>query len=185
MTGLSDFPDLAEIKPDVLNVARPAFVYEGAKRAQALVPHRLAEPFEALRDASDAMLTAKGARPRMILANLGPIAAFGARATFAKSLFEAGGVETLGNDGIADATEAAAAFKASGARLACLCSSDEIYSASAKEAARALRAAGARVWMAARPSKRDGTLREAGVVHFIYAGCDALEALGEAYRQAA
>jgi methylmalonyl-CoA mutase len=185
MTGLSDFPDLAEIAPEVLGVARPTFAYQGAARVAPLVPHRLAEPFEALRDASDAMLTAKGARPRMFLANLGPIAAFGARATFAKCLFEAGGVETLGNDGFADATEAAAAFKASGARLACLCSSDEIYSASAKEAARALRAAGARVWMAARPSKREGPLREAGVEHFIYAGCDALEALREAYRQAA
>jgi methylmalonyl-CoA mutase len=185
MTGLSDFPDLAEIAPEILNVARPAFAYHGAARIAPLIPHRLAEPFEALRDASDTMLAAKGARPRIFLANLGPIAAFGARATFAKSLFEAGGVETLGNDGFADATQAAAAFKASGARLACLCSSDEIYSsASAEETARALRAAGARLWMAARPSQREGPLREAGVEHFIYAGCDALEALREAHRQA-
>jgi methylmalonyl-CoA mutase len=184
MTGLSDFPDLAEITPEVLDVARPAFAYHGAERIAPLVPHRLAEPFEALRDASDAILKTKGARPRMFLANLGPIAAFGARATFARSLFEAGGVETLGNDGFADAAEAAAAFKASGARLACLCSSNEIYSASAEEAARALRAAGARLWMAARPGEREGPLREAGVEHFIYAGCDALEALREAHRQA-
>ena len=184
MTGLSDFPDLAEITPEVLDVARPAFAYHGAARIAPLIPHRLAEPFEALRDASDAMLKATGARPRMFLANIGPIAAFGARATFAKSLFEAGGVETLGNDGFADATETATAFKASGARLACLCSSDEIYSASAEETARALRGAGALVWMAARPGSREGPLREAGVEHFIYAGCDALEALREAHRQA-
>jgi methylmalonyl-CoA mutase len=130
------------------------------------------------------MLAATGVRPRVFLANLGPIAAFNARATFAKSLFEAGGVETLGNDGFANAEEAARAFTESGARLACLCSSDEIYAASAEDAARALAAAGARVWMAARPSEREAALRAAGVKNFIFAGCDVLEALREAYRQA-
>src|SRR5579872_6031407 len=183
MTGLSDFPNLAEIKPEVLPVAPPSFVYDGPARAAPLAPHRLSEPFEVLRDASDAMLAATGVRPRVFLANLGPIAAFNARATFAKSLFEAGGVETLGNDGFANAKEAARAFTESGARLACLCSSDEIYAASAEDAARALAAAGARVWMAARPSEREAALRAAGVKNFIFAGCDVLEALHEAYRQ--
>jgi methylmalonyl-CoA mutase len=184
MTGLSDFPNLAEIKPEVLPVAPPSFVYDGPARAAPLAPRRLSEPFEVLRDASDAMLAATGVRPRVFLANLGPIAAFNARATFAKSLFEAGGVETLGNDGFANAEEAARAFTESGARLACLCSSDEIYAASAEDAARALAAAGARVWMAARPSEREAALRAAGVKNFIFAGCDVLEALREAYRQA-
>jgi methylmalonyl-CoA mutase len=184
ITGVSDFPDLAEIKPDILDVARPAFAYEGEAHAPPLAPHRLAEPFEALRDASDKRLVDRGARPRIFLANLGPIAAFNARATFAKSLFEAGGVETLGNDGFADAAAAAAAFKASGAALACLCSSDEIYATTAEDAARALRAAGARVWLAGRPGERAARLRAAGVENFIYAGCDALAALRAAQEAA-
>jgi methylmalonyl-CoA mutase len=184
MTGLSDFPNLSEIRPEVLSVARPSFSYEGAARVEPLKPHRLSEPFEALRDASDAMLEATGVRPRVFLANLGSIAAFTARAMFAKSLFEAGGVETLGNDGFADAAEAARAFTESGARLACLCSSDEIYAASGEGAAQALKDAGAHVWMAGRPGERETALRAAGVENFIFAGCDALEALQEAHRQA-
>lgn len=184
MTGLSDFPDLAEIRPETLAAAPPRFAYPGGARCAPFVPRRLAEPFEALRDASDARLQAKGARPRVFLANLGPIAAFNARANFAKSLFEAGGVEALGNDGFADGAEAAAAFKASGAALACLCSSDAIYAAIAEAAARALRDAGARVWMAGRPGEAEARLREAGVETFIFAGCDALAALRAAHEQA-
>ena len=126
LTGVSDFPDLAEIKVETLAAARPAFAYPGQQRVAPLAPHRLAEPFEALRDASDAALIRDGARPNVFLANLGPIAAFSARATFAKSLFEAGGVEASGNEGFSNAEDAAKAFRASGARLACLCSSEEI-----------------------------------------------------------
>ncbi|MES1152011.1 MAG: methylmalonyl-CoA mutase, partial [Dongia sp.] len=51
-----------------------------AIRYPALAPHRLAEPFEALRDASDKMLAATGARPKIFLANLGTIPEFTARA---------------------------------------------------------------------------------------------------------
>jgi methylmalonyl-CoA mutase len=184
ITGLSDFPDLAEIAPDVLLCARPAFAYEGAPLATPLVAHRLAEPFEALRDASDARLRARGERPKIFLANLGPVAAFNARATFAKSLFEAGGVEAIGNDGFPGGAEAAVAFMASGARLACLCSSDAVYLSMTEPAARALRQAGARVWMAARPGEREAAWRAAGVENFVFAGCDALAALREAHRQA-
>ena len=181
LTGVSDFPDLAEIKVETLDAARPAFTYIGEKCAAPLAPRRLAEPFEALRDASDAALLRDGVRPRIFLANLGPIAAFSARATFAKSLFEAGGIETLGNEGFAGAEDAAKAFRASGARLACLCSSDEIYATMAEGAARALREAGALVWMAGRPGEREATLRDAGIVEFVYAGCDALGALQHAH----
>jgi methylmalonyl-CoA mutase len=181
LTGVSDFPDLSEIKVETLVAARPDFAYAGELRAAPLAPHRLAEPFEALRDASDAALARDGVRPRIFLANLGPIAAFSARATFAKSLFEAGGIEALGNEGFASAEDAAKSFGASGARLACLCSSDEIYATMAEAAARALRDAGALVSMASRPGAREADWRAAGVEDFIYAGCDALAALRRAH----
>ncbi len=42
----------------------------------ALAPMRLAEPFEALRDASDKWLASRPARPRVFLANLGTLADF-------------------------------------------------------------------------------------------------------------
>ena len=48
------------------------------------------------------ILARTGTRPRIFLANLGPIAAFTARATFAKNFFEAGGIEAITNDGFSD-----------------------------------------------------------------------------------
>jgi methylmalonyl-CoA mutase len=66
-----------------------------------------------------------------------------ARATYAKNFFEAGGIATVTNDGFANRDQMAAAFKASGAALACLCSSDEVYAGEAEAAAQMLRAAGA------------------------------------------
>ena len=62
---------------------------------------RLASPFEALRDRSDQIRKDKGARPKIFLANLGTPADFTARATFAKSFFETGGmIRRILNSGV-------------------------------------------------------------------------------------
>jgi methylmalonyl-CoA mutase len=79
---------------------------------------RLAEPFETRRDASDRMLAQTGARPKIFLANLGKLSDFTARATFARSFFEAGGIEVATNDGFANHDGMIAAFRRSGAKLA-------------------------------------------------------------------
>lgn len=140
--------------------------------------------FEALRDAADGRLEATGVRPRIFLANLGPIADHNARATFARSFFEAGGVEALGNDGFADSQDLAEAFSASGAAAAVICSSDTHYAAAAEESARALKAAGARaVFLAGRPGEHETPWREAGVDHFIFVGCDVLATLTALHRE--
>jgi methylmalonyl-CoA mutase len=131
-----------------------------------------------LRDASDRILAATGARPKIFLANLGRLADFTARATYAKNFFEAGGVEAVTNDGFTTGADMLAAFKASGARLACLCGSHEVYEAEAVGAAEALRASGAaHVYLAGRPGPSEATLRAAGVGTFIYIGCDVVETL--------
>jgi methylmalonyl-CoA mutase len=144
---------------------------------------RLAAPFEALRDRSDQMLKHRGARPRVFLANLGTAADFTARATFAKSFFETGGIEAVDTEGFTDPAALAAAFKASGADLACLCSSDKIYAGLAAAAGKALQAAGANhIYLAGRPGEQETALRAAGVENFIFAGGNALTILQEAWR---
>ena len=144
---------------------------------------RLAAPFERLRDRSDEILKAKGARPRVFLANLGTAADFTARATFAKSFFETGGIEAIGSEGFADPAALSAAFKASGAALACICSSDKVYAERAEDAAKALQAAGAKhIYLAGRAGEQEQALRAAGVNEFIFAGGDALAALQQAYQ---
>jgi methylmalonyl-CoA mutase len=181
LTGTSDFPNLSEEAVAVLDVAPVRAAPANPPLFEPLPSIRLAEPFEALRDASDRMLASAGARPKIFLANLGRPADFTARATFAKNFFEAGGIEVLGNDGFADRETLAAAFKESGTKLACLCSSDEVYARDAIASAQALREAGGAVWFAGRPGAQERALTEAGVVGFVFAGCDALAALRAAY----
>jgi methylmalonyl-CoA mutase len=179
LTGTSDFPDLDETPAAVLDVAPVPLPKEAAAAvtAEPLPRIRLAEPFEQLRDASDRFLAKTGARPKIFLANLGTPADFTARAAFARNFFEAGGIEASANDGFASHEDMVAAFRASGARLACLCSSDEVYGRDAANAANALDHAGAtHIYLAGRPKEREA-LRAAGIGTFIFIGCDALELL--------
>ena len=169
-------------------VASTPALNNGAQRGRmiaitypALKPNRLAEPFEALRDAADKTLAATGTRPKIFLANLGTLADFTARATFAKNFFEAGGIEAVNNDGFKTYSEMIAAFKASGAKLACLCSSDAVYEAQVMKAAEALAQAGAtHMYLAGRP-KDPTPYKGAGIGTFIFVGCDILATLKAAH----
>ena len=183
LTGTSDYPNLDEAPAAVLGVAPVTPPKEAATTltTDALPRIRLAEPFEALRDASDRVLAKSGARPKVFLANLGMLPDFTARATFAKNFYEAGGIEAVTNDGFKNRTEMIAAYKASDARLACLCSADKVYADEAAEAAKALSAAGAIVHLAGRPGENEKNWRQAGVRDFIYMGCDALSTLQSAH----
>jgi methylmalonyl-CoA mutase len=194
LTGATEFPNLHEAHVAVLD-AKPAALApsgEAAIKFDALSPMRLAAPFERLRDRSDQILKEKGARPKVFLANLGTPADFTLRATFAKSFFETGGIEAVEFLPSREAPsplpkgevkDLAAAFKASGAALACLCSSDKVYAGQAAAVARALQAAGAKhIYLAGRPGEQEAALRAAGVNDFVFAGGDALATLQEAWR---
>ncbi|MQX35171.1 methylmalonyl-CoA mutase family protein [Roseospira navarrensis] len=170
----------ATIKGATLGELARASTQEGARTIEIapLPSYRLAEDFEALRDAADEMLEGTGARPCLFLANLGPIAHHTARATYARNLFEAGGIECLTNTGFSDAESCAEAFRDSGARAAVLCSSDKVYADMAEDAARALKAAGCAVLhLAGRPGEKQAAFEAAGIDHFIYMGCDVLGTL--------
>ena len=182
ITGTSDYPDLAEAPVKVLDVKQATSAPSPAAIGFPPLPRiRLAEPFEKLRDASDRALAATGARPKVFLANLGTLAEFTARASFAKTFFEAGGIEAVSNDGFKNRDDMIAAFKTSGAKLACLCSSDEVYGKEVAQAAKAIIAAGAaHIYLAGRPKEQD-KLRVAGVGSFIFVGCDLLATLTAAH----
>jgi methylmalonyl-CoA mutase len=186
LTGASEFPNLHEAEVAMLDAKPIALAPYGETKFKfdPLLPMRLAAPFEALRDKSDAKLKSTGARPKIFLANLGTPADFTARATFAKSFFETGGIEAIDTTGFADPETLVTAFKASGATTACLCSSDKIYAGHAAVAAKALQAAGTKhIYLAGRPGEREAALRAAGVGDFIFAGGDALAMLQDAWRR--
>jgi len=165
----------------VLDVPRSEAKPPSPKTFEVLAPVRLAEPFEALRDKSDAILAKTGARPKVFLATLGKLSEFNARAMFAKNFYEAGGIDATMSDGFRDQAAMIAAFKDSGARLACLCSSDKIYADEAAAAASALKQAGATVLLAGRPGEHENAWNKAGVTTYIYAGCDVLATLRAAH----
>lgn len=171
VTGVSEFPLLSEA-PVVRDPAP-------ARSGGGLPVVRRDEAFEALRARSDAHLAAGGVRPKVFLAALGPAAAHTARAGFAANLFQAGGIEPVHDPVTVDAASAAAAFAASGARVACICSSDALYAEQAAPVAEALKAAGARwVFLAGRPGDLRETYEKAGVDEFVVAGGDAVAVLG-------
>ncbi|MFJ3674057.1 methylmalonyl-CoA mutase family protein, partial [Streptomyces sp. NPDC090106] len=157
VTGVSEFPLLDE-KP-VEREPAPAPLSGGLPQV------RRDDAFEVLRARSDAHLAATGARPRVYLAALGPAAAHTARLTFAANLFQAGGIEPV--------TEGT--FEESGAREACLCSSDALYEEQAEAVSDLLRASGAtHVALAGRPAAY------AGADSYVFAGCDAVAVLSAA-----
>jgi methylmalonyl-CoA mutase len=97
-----------------------------------------------------------------------------ARAMFTTNFFEIAGIAVLGNDGFESPVAVEAAFAASGAQIACICSSDAVYAERAEATARALHDAGARrVYLA-------GRHEAPGVDEHLYTGCDALATLTRA-----
>ena len=126
ITGLSEFPNLAETLPQ-----RRAYPDGGL----AVRPYGHA--FEQLRD--------DPAPAPVFLATMGTVAAHTARATFAANLLAAGGIEVV-NPGRADDVEAVlAAYAAAGSpAVVCLTGADAAYAAWGAELAAALREAGAR-----------------------------------------
>ena len=210
ITGTSEFPNIGEAEVSVLlqapnkpssplwegvggggvsdslsayggNTPTPPHKGEGKSTVTPLPSIRTAEPFERLRDRADAHLARTGERPKVFLANLGPIAAFTARATFAKNFFEAGGIEAVTNDGFSDPGKLRQAYLDSKAKLSCICSTDEIYEKHAVEIAETLRSAGsALTYLAGRPGDHENTWKGAGISTFIFAGCDTLELLSQA-----
>jgi methylmalonyl-CoA mutase len=163
--------DIAHRRAPITGVSEFAFVGEPPVERPPLPPApngllptvRYAEQFEALRDRADAAPQ----RPRVFLATLGPFAAHSARAAFAANLFQAGGIECV--------TGPVDEFATAGTAVACLCSSDKVYTDEAAPAAQALRDAGAKqIWLA-------GKAEVAGVDGTLFAGCDALAVLRSAF----
>ena len=179
--GTSDFPYLDEPAAPLF-AAATAHADDAAKRmVEPLRRIRVAEPFEALRDKSDAALAQAGKRPTVFLACLGRPVDFSARAGFAKNVFEAGGIKAQVPDGVQTKDAMVAAFKSSGAKLACLCSSDKVYASEGVDAAKALKAAGAgKIYFAGKPSELESALRQAGVDDFVYQGRDIISLLHSA-----
>ena len=117
---------------------------------------------------------------------MGTIPEYNARAGFAANFFAAGGIAATTGAAPYDTLEALVAdFKASGALLVCICSSDACYAEHAERAATALKEArsDARVYLAGKPGDAEAAYRAAGVDDFIYVGVDVIGKLEIAHAE--
>ncbi|WP_210504438.1 methylmalonyl-CoA mutase family protein [Nocardioides xinjiangensis] len=157
LTGISEFPNLAEVLPE-----RPP-------RRVRPVEH-YAAPYEEMR-------AAPAARP-VFLATMGPVAAHTARATFATNLFAAGGVAVEAAGATTDTASVVAAY--AGQSVVCLAGTDAAYAEWGADLVAALRAAGASyVVLAGRPGERTVT----DVDDSCAMGVDALAFLGRVRKE--
>lgn len=132
---------------------------------------RASDEWEALRARSDGAPN----RPSAFMANLGPIPAHKARATWAQNLLNAAGVSNDSNDGFTEPRAVAEAWSESNASLAVICGSDADYETMLEPTITALKQAGCPVVLVAgRPGDRMAELREAGASDFVYMGADVL-----------
>ncbi|MDF2824142.1 MAG: Methylmalonyl-CoA mutase, small subunit, partial [Mycobacterium sp.] len=119
VTGINEFPHLGE-SPLPETDALPEVA-------------RYAAGFEALRNRSDAYLDRTGARPKVLLLPLGPLAEHNIRTTFAANLLASGGIETI-NPGTVDAAGVAQAVTDAGSpTVAVICGTDARYGAQVSE----------------------------------------------------
>jgi methylmalonyl-CoA mutase len=182
ITGVSAHADLSEQQVDVAVGApeRDSFAFA----AGGLMPIRLAEPFERLRDLSDALLQRTGARPKVYLAALGSESKHRRRVQFTREWLETGGFEPIYDSAIGTTDQALERVRISGAQLVCLCGADDAYAEKAEAFARAFKASGAKgVALAGRPGEFERAWRAAGVDDFIFSGQDAVATLGGLYRR--
>ena len=190
VTGVSEFPLIEEEAAPVAEARHTTDVTqvsnEGIKSflkdlpdrsgknttAEPLEPIHLARDFEALRDRASAHEQAKGKRPAIFIATLGPLAEHNARVDFARNLFAAGGIEGKEAPSLPkSAADVAAGFKASACRIAVICGADKRYEDEAEAAAKALKDAGAqRVFLA-------GKYEGEGIDTNLFMGCDAVDVL--------
>ncbi len=133
---------------------------------------RAAAPFERLRAVANAAAT----RPRIFLANMGPLRQHKARADFARDFFTVGGFEVVYPAGFEGVGTAVAAALADGAKAVVICSTDETYPDIVPPLVQQLKAARPDmvVILAGYPKEHVASFKAAGVDEFIYLGADCL-----------
>ncbi len=167
----------AASKGATLGSLRAAMEISAPTQIAALPQRRLAEPFEALRDACDAFAETNGTRPTVFLAAIGNPAQFTGAASFARNFFAAGGIEAIVGSGGTDVEAIAGEFNQSGARAAVLCSETSVYEETASDLVVALSDTGAEVtFVVGRPEDGLGSM-ETTIDGFLFDGCDVLATL--------
>lgn len=159
---------------------------DGAKvTVEAVRTYRGSEAFESLRKAMDDYVAKTGSRPKIFLANMGPIPQHKARADFSMDFFRLGGFELITNKGFPDVDKAAEAALGSGAKVVVICSTDKTYPELVPPLTRKLKEAEPQITviLAGYPKEHVEAFKEAGVDDFIYMNADVVDILKRLHKK--
>lgn len=141
--------------------------------------HRAADIFENLRDAVEAYEKKTGAKPKLFLANMGPVKQHKARADFSRGFFEVGGFDVVYPDGFDTPDAAVKAALESKAPVVTICSTDDTYPELVPPVVKGLKDKNADILviLAGYPKDQVDAHKEAGVDDFIFMGANAHDIL--------
>lgn len=147
--------------------------------------HRVAEPFERLRENMEAYVARSGARPKVFLANMGPVSQHKARADFAGAFVEVGGFEVIGNERFADPQEAVQRALAAQAPVVVICSTDATYPDLVPPIVEGIKQSrpDTQVLLAGYPTEHVEAFRAAGIDNFIHLGANCHQLLSNLQTQ--
>jgi methylmalonyl-CoA mutase len=141
--------------------------------------HRRSEPYETLRQNTEAHRERTGETPKIFMANMGPLARHKPRSDFATAFFNVAALETIFNDGFDSPAAAAEAALASRARAVVICGTDDDYMNTVVPVTEKIKAGDPQVLVIVAGYSPDyvESFREAGVDEFIHLKADALDIL--------
>jgi methylmalonyl-CoA mutase len=142
---------------------------------------RASEKFEAMRAFAEVYLTKHGARPKVFLANYGPLPKHKPRADFSTDFFSVGGFEVISNAGFSTPEAAAQAALESGAPVVVICGTDDVYPEIVPPLTQAIKSAkpAVTVILAGYPAEQIEAHKAAGVDDFIHIRANVVEVLSK------
>ncbi|MCF8239888.1 MAG: acyl-CoA mutase large subunit family protein [Melioribacteraceae bacterium] len=154
---------------------------EGGDKTTPVSEFRLAGMFEELRKISDKIKDTDGERPKVFLANMGPIKQHKARADFAKGFFEVGGFEVISPEGFQSTADAVSAALKLNTSAVVICSTDDTYPEIVPAFVTGIRnnKKEMNLILAGYPKDQIEEHVKSGVGDFIYLGCNAYKVLSD------
>ncbi len=140
---------------------------------------RASENFEELRTIASKYKTKNGCLPKVYLANYGSIKEYKGRADFSKGFFEVGGFDVIDPNGISNTEEIVKQTIDSGAPIAVICSSDDIYPEIVPDLVKGLKEKNPKIQviLAGYPKDQIEEHKKSGIDDFIFLGADAMTIL--------
>lgn len=174
LLGSNQYPNFTEksTKEITPEMVKPSSKQSSAKRiADPLVKYRGAQPFEALRYATDV----SGKQPKVFMLTFGNLAMCRARAQFSSNFFAIAGFGVVDNNRFATIEEGVKAALDAKADIVVACSSDEEYAQSVPQIAELLKGKSILV-VAGDPECKDELISK-GISNFINVKSNVLETL--------